>query len=97
MKVKSVVAERFIRTLIGKSYKRMTADDSKFYLGYLNKLVDEYNHTYHCSIDKKPIHADFSALAEEIESSHKTLEFKVSDRVRVTKHENIFSKSYTKN
>ena len=75
----------------------MTADDSKFYLGYLNKLVDEYNHTYHCSIDKKPIHADFSALTEEIESSHKTLEFKVSDRVRVTKHENIFSKSYTKN
>ena len=39
---KSVVAERFIRTLKSKSY-----------LSYLNKLMDEYNNTYHHSIDKK--------------------------------------------
>ena len=29
----------------------MTANDSKFYLPYLNKLVDQYN-TYHHSINK---------------------------------------------
>ena len=44
---KSVVAERFIKTLIGKIYKKLTANDSKSYLGYLNKLVDEYNNTYY--------------------------------------------------
>ena len=32
----------------------MTPNDSKSYLGYLNKLVDEYNNGYHCSIGKKP-------------------------------------------
>ena len=31
----------------------MTTNDNKSYLGYLNKLVVEYNNTYHHSIDKK--------------------------------------------
>ena len=31
----------------------MTANDSKSCLSYLNKLVDQYNNTYHHSIDKK--------------------------------------------
>ena len=38
---KSVVTERFIRSLKGKIYKKMTANNSKSYLDYLNKLVDE--------------------------------------------------------
>ena len=44
----------------------MTANDSKSYLPYLNKLVDQYNNTYHHSINKKPINADYSALTEKI-------------------------------
>ena len=38
---KSVVAERFVRTLKDKIYKQMTANDSKSYLGILNKFIDE--------------------------------------------------------
>ena len=38
---KSVVAERFIKTLKGKMCKKMTAAHSKSYLSYLNKLVDK--------------------------------------------------------
>ena len=49
---KSVVAKRFIKTLKGKTYKKMTANDNKSYPVYLNNLVDEYNNTYHCSIGK---------------------------------------------
>ena len=51
--------------------QKLTANDDKFYLGYFNKLVDKYNSTYHRSIDKKPVDADYFALTEEIESSHK--------------------------
>ena len=36
----SVVAERWIKTLKAKTYKKMTANDSKSYLSYLNILVD---------------------------------------------------------
>ena len=35
----------------------MTATDNKSYLGYLNKLVDDWNKSYHCFIDKKIIDA----------------------------------------
>ena len=30
---------------------KMTANDGKFYLSYLNKLVDQHNNTYHHSIN----------------------------------------------
>ena len=46
---------------------------------------------------KKPIHADYSALTKEIESSHKAPDFKVGDRNRITKYKNNFSKGYTGN
>ena len=49
---KSVIAEQFIKTLKAKIYKKMTANDSKNYLPYLNKFVDQCNNTYHHSIDK---------------------------------------------
>ena len=41
-------------------------------------------------IDKTPIYAYYSALTKEIESSHKATKSKVGDRVRITKHKNIF-------
>ena len=47
---KSVVAERFIKTLKGKTFTKLTTNYSKSCLGYLNKLVDQYNNTYHHSI-----------------------------------------------
>ena len=40
----------------------MTANDNKYYLRYLNKLVDQYNNTYRHSINKKLINAYYSAL-----------------------------------
>ena len=62
---KSVMAEKFIKLLKGKMYKKMRENDSKSYLGYLNKLVDGYSNTHHCSIAKKPIDVDCSALIEK--------------------------------
>ena len=96
-KVKSAMAEKFIKILMAKIYSKMTANDSKSYLSYLNKLVDQYNNTYHHSIHKKPVNTDYSALSENIEANPKAPKFKVSDRVRITKYKNIFSKGCTKN
>ena len=31
----------------------MTANDRKSYLSFLNKLIDQYNNTYHHSVNKK--------------------------------------------
>ena len=63
----------------------MTANDTKSYLDYLNKLVDECNHTYYRCIGKKLTDPDYSALTEEIETNLKSTKFKVGDRVRISK------------
>ena len=39
------------------------------YLGYFNKLVDEYNSVYHHYVGKKPFNANYSPLTEEIETN----------------------------
>ena len=57
--------------------------------------MDQYNNTYHHSINKKPINANYSALTEKIETNRKLPKFKVNDRVRITKYKNVFSKGYT--
>ena len=53
----------------------MTANDSKFYLSYLNILVDQYNNTYYHSINKKPVNGDCSDSTENIESVPKAPKF----------------------
>ena len=75
----------------------MTANNSKSYLASLNKLADQYNNTYHHSIGKKSIDADYSDLTEEIDTNPEAPKFKINDRVRITKYKNIFSKGYTEN
>ena len=64
---------------------------------FLKKLVDQHNNTYHQSINNKPFNADYPALTEKIETNLKAPKFKVNDKVRITKHKNIFSKVYTEN
>ena len=46
---------------------------------------------------KKPINADYSALTKKTETNPKHSEFKVNDRVRITKYKYILSEGYTEN
>ena len=43
---KSVVAERFTRTLKTKIYKYMTLVLKNIYIDKLNDIIDEYDNTY---------------------------------------------------
>ena len=51
---KSVVAEKFIRTLKTKIYKYMTATSKHVYIDKLDDIVKEYDNTYHTTIKMKP-------------------------------------------
>ena len=51
---KSVVAERFIRTLRNKLYKHMTATGKNVYYDLLDDAVNEYNNTKYSNIKMKP-------------------------------------------
>ena len=61
---KSVVAERFIRTLKNKIYKHMTVISKNVYFDVLNDIVDEYNNTYHKTIKMKPMDVKNDSFAE---------------------------------
>ena len=75
----------------------MTAKDSNCYHPYLNKLVDQYNNTFHHCLNKKPIKADYSVSTEKTQTNSVAPKFKVKGKIRNTKYKNIFSKDYTEN
>ena len=52
---KSVVAERFIRTLKNKLYKYMTSISKNVYIDKLDDIVNEYSNTYYRTIKMKSI------------------------------------------
>ena len=54
-KIKSVAAERFIRTLRNKIYKHLTTVSKNICIDKLEDVVDEFNNTYHKTIQMKPI------------------------------------------
>ena len=91
---KSVVTEKFIRTLKTKIYKCMTSVNRH----KLDDIVGEYSNTYHRAIKMKPVDVkDNTYIDLKKEVNDKNPKFKVGDRVRISKYKNIFSKGYTPN
>ena len=80
---KSVVAERFNRTLKSKIFKHMKAVLKNVYFDVLDDIINKYNSTIHRTIEMKPIDFTSDSYAEYNEDSNeKDPKFKVSDRVK---------------
>ena len=82
---KSVVAERFIRTINSKIYNYITSISKNVYIDKLDDIVIEYNNTYQTTIKIKPLDVKDNTY-------DKDLKFKVGDHVRISKYKNIFAK-----
>ena len=99
---KSVVAERFIRTLKNKVFKHMTAISKNVYFDVLDDIVNKYNNTVHRTNKRKPIdvtddYAEYNEDSTELNSNKKDPRFKVEDNFRISKYKNIFAKGYIPN
>ena len=95
---KSVVAERFIKTLKNKIYKYMANIGKNVYFNDLIDIVKNYNNTIHTSIKMKPKDVKNNNLTEYIEEfNKKDPKFKIDVHVRISKYKNIFSKGYLPN
>ena len=95
---KSVVAERFVRTLKNKLYKHMTATGKNVYYDVLDDIVNKYNNTKHSTIKMKPKNVKNDNKRVYIdEHNKKDSRFNVGDRVRTSKFKNIFAKGCTPN
>ena len=89
---KSVVTERFIRTLKNKLYKHMTATGKNVYYNVLDDIVNEYNNNKHSTIKMKPIDVGDNKRVYIDEHNEKDSRFKVGDYIK-----NIFAKGYIPN
>ena len=93
---KSVVAERFIRTIKNKINKHMTSISKNVYIDKLDDIENEYNNTKHRTPKTKPIDVKdntYIDFAKEVNDNDP--KFKVGDHVRISKYKNIFAKGFT--
>ena len=92
---KSVVAERFIRTIKKKIYKYMTSISQNVHIVKLDDIVHKYHNKKHRTIKMKPIdvkdntYIDFGKDVNDDDPK-----FKVGDYVRISKYKNTFTKGY---
>ena len=89
---KSVVAERFIRTLKNKIFKHMTAILKNVYITLFIKLL-KWNKWSEWNI----VVTSDSYVEYNEDSNKRNPKFKVGDSVRISKYKNTFAKGYFRN
>ena len=95
---KSVVPERYIRTLKNKIFKNMTAISKSADFNVLDDIINKYNQKVYRAIKIKPRKVTFDSYAEYNEDSNeKVSKLKVGDQIRISKYKNIFAKGCTQN
>ena len=104
---KSSVVERLNKTMKNKMWKLFSANNNTVYWNKLDKLVDDYNNTYHSSVQMTPTEASkkenenkvFANLyGDVIYLKPKNPKFSIGDKVRVSKYKRrVFDKGYTAN
>ena len=68
------------------------------YIDKLYDIADEYNNTYHRTIEMKPIDVkDNTYINIDKEVNDEDPKVKVGDHVRISKYKNIFAKGYSPN
>ena len=93
---KSVVTERFIRTLKNKIYKYMASILKNVHIDTLDNIINKCNNTYHSTIKPKPVHLNLlestTSVNFRVENNDKDFKFKVADHKTLPKYKNIFCK-----
>ena len=90
---KSVIAERFIKTLKNKIYEYITSISKNVYIDKLDNIVNKYNNTYHNSIKMKPADVKSSTYIDSSKDDNESdPKFETGDIVKISKYKNIFTK-----
>ena len=102
--IKCSICGRYNKTILNEIYKNFTLNNNTIWINDLDKLVNEYNNSYHRSIKLKPIDASKKSNENIIrnnlhnfKNTNKKPKFTIGDRVRVSLLKNTFEKSYTSN
>ena len=95
---KSVIAERFIRTLKNKIYKYMTSVSKNVFIDKLDDIGNKHNNTYHNTIKMRSVYVKSNTYFNYSRKINKRdPKFRVGDNAIISKYKNIFAKGYTSN
>ena len=87
---KSVVAERFIRTLKNKINKYMTSVSENVYIDKLYDIFNKYNNAYHSTIKMKPVNVKSSIYIDFNKENNKGgPKFKIGEYQKIARISNI--------
>ena len=90
---KSVVAQRFIRTLNNKIYKYMTSISKNVYIDKFDDIVNNHNSTYYRTIKIKAFDVNLSTYIDfNKENIKEDPKFEIDGDARISKYKNIFAK-----
>ena len=89
--IRCLICERFNRTILNKIYKNFTLNNNTIWISDLDRLVEEYNNSYHRSIKMSPSKASKKSNENIVRNNlynfkitDKKLKFNIGDRVRVS-------------
>lgn len=104
--IKCAIIERFNKTLRNKLYKHFTGNETKSYLGVLDKFVSHYNNSKHQTIGMPPSHVNrknermvfkniygFNTVRDFLRQEN-TVRFKLGDSVRIQYDKAVFDRGY---
>ena len=102
---KSLVLERWNRTMKEKMFKYFTANNTNKYIDILDDFVERYNNTRHPSIKMTPTEASkkenevrvYRNLYPDLTRRPMRVKFKIGDKVRIQKKKGLFEKGFTPN
>jgi hypothetical protein len=102
---KSVIVERFQRTLKNMIFTYFTEHNTRNWIDILPSFVKKYNHNVHSTIGMSPIDATkqenqpevFERLHKHIETKKKEPKFKIGDKVRISRQKGVFEKGFDNN
>ena len=95
---KSVVAERFVKTLRNKICKYMTSLSKNVYIDKLDDTVTKHNNINHRTTKMKPADLKSSTYIDfRKENKKESPKFAISHHVRTSKYKSMFAKGYVPN
>ena len=106
--LKAIMAERFNQTLMNKIVKMFTERANHRYIDDIQRMIGEYNNTYHSSVKMTPVEAskketDGIVYYNSYNRRHRKMmklnikpKFKINDHVRIYKFKKLFQKGYDK-
>jgi len=103
---KAAIVERFNRSLKTRMWKYFTAHETRKWIDILDRLVEDYNNSYHTTIKMNPVDAvkaENSALVWRniygayLSAKYDIPKYREGQTVRISKYKRIFDKGYLPN